>query len=217
MLRARTITTLILGGSLTGAAIAGPTGLYVIPIADVLGHRECSYGYTLSGNEKGVDPRYYHAHGLEVGLFDRMELGFDNDFQGSTSYNFKLLVLDDPKHARYALSVGGTGFGDGMTPGTFVAARYNFGEHRLHAGYWQAGDNRFVVGMDGPLVGMGKWCHGASYSAERLWGEGASTTLAVYFPVKGVSGLSAGIGLTVPDDRASGVQHSVALTYGFKF
>lgn len=217
MLRVRHVTSVGCACVLAATAAAGPTGLFVIPVADVLGHGEASYSYSVSGNEKSVDPRYYHAHGFEVGMLNRIELGFDNDFAGSSSYNFKLLLVDDPRDGRYALSVGATGYGDEQTPGTFVVGRYNLGDHRLHAGYWQSGGNRFMAGIDGECRRLGRPLCGATYSLERVWGPDAFTTFALYFDIEQVSGLSAAIGVTVPDDRSAGVQHSVSLTYGFKF
>lgn len=137
----------------TTAAWAGPTGLLIIPIADILGHGEAAYTYALSGNERNIDKGYVHGHGLQLGVADRIEFGFDNDFFGGTTYNAKMLLVDDKKDGRYALSFGLLNMGD--TKGDmYLVGRYNLSERcRLHCGYMQSGDNRPSPAQTGQCPG----------------------------------------------------------------
>lgn len=96
-------------GCVMGAVVgvqAGPTMLNFIPVADILRHREAMIAYSIYGSEKNIDPTVTHAHAITIGLFDRLEIGYDNDFKGSTTFNAKLLLLEEPEDGKWALSAG---------------------------------------------------------------------------------------------------------------
>ena len=208
------LTLFGLGIVAAGTAWAGPTGLLIMPIADILGHGEAYWTYAATGNEHNIDKGYIHSHGFELGLADRFEVGFDNDFLGGTTYNAKMLLLDDKKNGRYALSFGLLNLGD--TSGEmYVVGRYNISQNcRLHCGYMQSGDNRLIVGADGPV--NWKRMDGCGWQMEHLSGEGSQTWFSLNVPVKQVPGLSAMLGVGFPSDKTNGIQHNLTLTYGFR-
>lgn len=200
--------------TLAGMATAGPTGLMIMPIADILGHGEAYYTYSILGNERNVEKGYFHAHGVQFGLADRVEVGFDNDFFGSTTFNAKALLLDDKKSGRYALSFGLLNLGD-RSGDMYLVGRYDLSKNcRFHCGYMQAGDNSAIIGFDGPV----NWnrLKDCSWSAEHISGDDARTWFALNVPVKEVPGLSAMLGFGIPKEKSSGIQHMAVLTYGFR-
>lgn len=193
------------------AAFAGPTGLVSMPIADILGHREYLHTWTMFGTEKNIDSRWYHSHAGLVGLFDRAEVGFDNDFMGNTTLNAKVLLFEEPKDAKYALSAGTVGWKDGN--GTnYVVGRYDFDQFRVHAGWLNDGENRLMVGIDGAL---GK--SGMSWSLEHTTGTGARSWVGLSVPFEQIKGFSVLLGVGVPNKKEEGVQFAVTFNYGFKF
>lgn len=203
-----------LAGAATGVACAFPTGLMVIPIADILGHGEVLYLYGFVGNERNIDKGYLHSHGVEIGLADRFEVGFDNDLRGATTLNAKVLLLDDKKDGRYALSFGLLNLGD-RSGDMYLVGRYNLSPTcRLHAGYMQTGDNRLIAGADGPVPW--KRMADCTWSVEHISGEGSQTWFSLSVPVKQVPGLSAMVGVGFPGQKATGIQHSLVVSYGFR-
>lgn len=191
-------------------ALAGPTGLASIPIADILGHREALYAYAAAGTESHVDKKIAHAHGLTVGLFDRVELGFDNDFAGGTNYNAKLLLAEDPRNASWALSVGVLGFEDGKGS-PYLVGRKDFKGFRAHGGVLRDGEDRLILGFDGLAFGDCVWM------LDHTTGSGSMTWAALDVPVKPVDGMSVTFSLGIPQKRSDGVQGSVTLNFGTKF
>lgn len=150
----------MVGVALAGSALAGPTMLITIPIADILGNREFAYTYGISGTESKIDSRWYHAQGLAVGFYDRFEFGLDEDFAGSTSLHFRLKLIEDPKDAKWAVSLGFNGWNmDDETAATsHICGRYDFSGFRLHGGLTKSFDGtRPFIGLDGPIFGDWTW------------------------------------------------------------
>src|SRR5690349_17614909 len=196
---------------LSGSAFASGTALFLIPIADILGHRE---GFTYVGTygyERGVDSRYYHYNAVTIGLFDRVELGFDNDFAGFTTYNAKVQILNgESGDPNLRLSAGLANI-NGRHSDPYGVATYDFPQFRLHGGIWRIdGSNQGFIGTDFPL---GE----ATGSLEYLGGPDGQAWASVFFPINQVPGLGLNLSVGLPNRRDDGVQHSALLFYGFKF
>lgn len=197
----------------TGAQ-AGPTALNVMPIADTLKHREAFWTYSLNGTESRVSKKYTHWQGLQLGLFDRLELGFDNDFGHANMLNLKVNVLDgSQKFAKgLALSGGWTNVqGEANSP--YVVGRFDVAGLRLHGGYWRQGDlDQAMVGVD---KNLGK---GFSAMVEHVSARAGSTYAGVYYNVPMMPGLSVGAIYGRANDRTVGADtHWLSVTYFFKF
>lgn len=186
-------------------APASETFLISMPIADILGHREVSAMVYAYGSERQISRGYTWGQGLELGLGDRIEFGYDNDFLGSTALNGKLQLASGET---WAVS---TGF-NGVTPGGpatnhYLVGRVDLPDFRLHLGVLRNDRHRLMVGIDGDLGG------GWSYMADHVSGPGSYTWLGVNAPLGPLCLTIAG---GIPGHRADGVQHMVSLTAYFK-
>jgi hypothetical protein len=192
-------------------ALAGPTVLINIPIADILGHREFAYIYGVSGTEARIDKRWYSYQGYAIGLFDILELGLENDFLGTSELSLRLKLLEDPKDARWALSVGARAWHNGEEGSWHLMGRYDLPHFRIHGGVVKSDEHRWVLGLDGPVFGDSTWL------LEHTSGTGAITWGGLSVPVKGIAGLSVTAAIGVPGDRSIGTQYSLSLYWGTKF
>lgn len=206
----RTISAWALLGIST-AAYAGPTGCCVIPIADILRHREGIIGYAMSGTERNVDKAIGHGHYLSLGLFDRIEFGYDNDFNGSTVYNAKILLYETPETGKMAVAAGiqnwdGHGYSE-----PYLVGRYDLPFCRLHFGALKDDRWRMIAGTDFPLFGS---CTGAidftSGPGSRIWASFSA-------PIPGIDGLAVTFFGGFPIERSEGVQWSVDISWSFRF
>jgi hypothetical protein len=178
-----------------------------IPIADIIGHLESEAEYGLAGNERNIDKGYSHYHSYKVGLGDRMELGVDNDFRGSTVWHAKVLFYEG---SNLAFS-GGTmnvNFAD-VEQDAYLVGRIDFPNFRLHGGMMWSDEPRPFLGIDFSLGG--DW----SASLDHTGGSNAMTWLGLYAPLGKGLNLSVGVGL--PSVKEDGIQHAAAVTYGFRF
>jgi hypothetical protein len=176
-----------------------------MPVADILGHREAMLYVWTQGNEPRVDPVYHHGGSLQLGLWDRLEIGFDDDFEGTTTWNAKVLLAESPLGA---LSLGWLSIeGNRATP--FAFGRLDLRGWRLHAGWLRDGVSSPMVGLDAPL---GSW----TLMAEWIGGEGAIGWIGVCGEVL-APGLSLTLSLGMPERSSDGVQHVVCLQYGVRF
>ncbi len=187
------------------------TMLVSIPIADVLGHREGSFSYTLTGYEASHNPGYTHSNLTVLGFFDRAEIGVSNDFTGNTVYAGKLALVKATKKCPCALSAGTMNYRDSHGQ-PFVVGRLDLKGMRLHAGYLRTDMNRMIVGVDAPLP-IKDWSIAADYTS----GPSGYTWVGMNIPVKSLPGFSLMPMLAVPSLRADGYQHALAVNYGFKF
>ena len=201
--------TLVAAGAalLSTCAVAAPTALGYIPIADILAHREIVYTFQTTGFEHRINPRYSWAHALQVGVFNRAEVGFDNDFLGNTVYNGKFQVFNEQQVKKTALSVGVWNYQHGKGDWDVVGRRDCSG-YRLHCGYQQSDEGHLMAGIDAP------WGN-SIVSLDYNTGSHSSGfgTAAVTTPIKQVPGLSFMGVLTVPTDHLNGVQHTFVLIY----
>ncbi len=200
----KTPLILALIGSATVAS-ASETFLISMPIADVLGQREASAMVYAYGNERQISRGYAWGQGLELGLGDRIEFGYDNDFLGSTALNGKFQLASAET---WAVSVGfnGATFGGPATT-HYLVGRIDLANCRLHAGVIRNDRHRLMLGIDGDLG------HGWSYMADHISGPGSYTWLGVNAPL---GPLCLTLAAGVPGRREDGVQHMVSLTAYFR-
>ncbi|MCW5937336.1 MAG: hypothetical protein KIT11_08525 [Fimbriimonadaceae bacterium] len=195
---------------LAGTAYAGPTGLVTIPIADILRHRELALAYQVSGNEKNVDPKTSHSNGAELGLFDRLEIGYDNDFEGTSVANAKVLLYETPKTGDLAVSYGWMNW-SGESYDQYLAVRKDFAQFRLHAGWFQDDRNRLMLGIDTPLNSN------VTLMADFTRGPGSGTWVGVAGGVPGVDGLNWMVGFGLPIEKSDGLRHTAMVGYNVRF
>ncbi|MBV6457755.1 MAG: hypothetical protein HONBIEJF_00874 [Fimbriimonadaceae bacterium] len=210
----RKLLALAITAAAAAAAQAWPTSLIVIPIADILRNREVYLNYAVSGNEQHVDNMTYHAHAVTVGLFDRIEVGYDNDTLGTTIYNAKLLLYEEPSTGKYAVSAGVINWKDGRGDG-YLVGRYDFDRVRIHVGWLKNDMNRLMAGLD---VDLGsRWGLELSALADFVSGPSSRTWLAPNVNFEKVPGLGIMVGVGFPADKPEGIQYTVSIGYGFKF
>lgn len=201
----------VVGFALVGAvACAAPTGLIMIPVADILRHREISANHAITGFERNIDKRYIHSGGLTVGLFDRVEVGISSDYAGAELWDAKLLLTEgEHKGVGYAASVGiANGFGKAVDP--YVAGRIDLQKLRLHGGVWRISNVvQGFAGVDYELTD--KWV----LLADHIGGREGYTWVAASYDLGG--GLSVMGAMGRPNDRPAGFQHQVVFTYTVKF
>lgn len=197
---------------LAGGALATPTSLIMLPIADILGHREVAFNVTASGMQKSVDPKTYWASGITIGLFDRLEIGADTDFEGGSITDFKILLAENAKQG-WALSAGACNISQKeRTIDKFVFGRKDFKGFRLHAGYMYSDTHRAVVGADFELP------NGYSGAIEHFGGTNSITWFAVNAPLKVLKQeLTLTLAAGVPSVKADGNQWMASVGYGFRF
>lgn len=202
---------LALAGSLLAAAAHGQTGLVVMPIADTLKHREATFGIAISGTERNVSKRHDYENSLTVGLFDRLEVGYAQDFMDSFKANVKLRLFEDSERLpNTALSVGVSNW-EGGSADPYVVGRYDGRGYRLHGGYWHTMDaDRAMLGTDFPV--------GASLtgSLEFLSGRGGATWASLTYAFAIAPGLELGLAFGLPTVRSEGLQHVMTLDYFLK-
>ena len=187
---------------------AWPTSLNVIPIADLLRHRELYLQYSVNGAGK----LYSHSAGATVGLFDRIEIGVDTDFLGYHTYNAKALIVDSPKWAKGIMASVGVCNARGGYREPYLAMSYEFEVARIHAGYWRTESTNTV------MLGTDFWPFpNATGMIEHISGPNGVTWAGLYYELPALPGLSIGAAVGVPNRKSDGTQHFLFVGYGIKF
>lgn len=194
---------------IAACAVATPTSLILMPIADALGHREGALIYGVAGNERNVDRKVYHSLGVTLGLMDRVELGYFDDFEGFGSLDVKFQFLQADK-GRLAVAAGVMNWRRGEAD-RYVALRQELKGWRLHAGWVKSDRDRGFVGADFPMP----W--GWSGAVEYVGGPNALTSAMVNVPMPRVNNLLLSVWGTWPTVKSDGIQWGACLTYGFRF
>lgn len=204
------IRLFIAGGLLFGAssAFAGPTGLNFMPIADMLGHREFSIEWYATG-EKGKK-RWPSYNAGNVGIGDRLELGWDDDFLGETCLHAKV-KLGEWCDGKYVVSGGYMSVKKPYSE-SYLVGRADMGWGNLHAGWLENGTSRGMFGVDVPVFGD------YSLMAEHVSGREGSSWVGVSGPIKF---LPEGFSFTASYGKSNtkGVkdQYVFWVGYGFRF
>ena len=189
-------------------ATANPTFLCSIPIADILAHREATYLYAFTGGERNITGgAYTHYQNGIVGLFERVELGYANDFNGWTVTGCKVLLSESETGA---VSVGLMNY-DGHHADPFAVGRLDFKGWRAHGGVIRDDRHRIVLGADFELP------HGWSGMADWTSGPTGDGWVGVNIPVRGIPGLNVMPMVGFPNTKGDGIQHSVNVWFGFRF
>lgn len=186
---------------------ANESALNIMPIADVMGHREAVLGYGVASTES--DKRWFSAYYVQLGLYDKVELGWDNDFLGSTVWNGKVKLWDK---SGTALSAGIANVSDRTRPDYYVTGRYDWSNVRFHTAWRQwGGVDRGMFGFDcevAPgLVGL----------FDHIGGNGEYTWFGLSYELSAVPGLAITGSYGRPNRKADGDQTVITATYGFRF
>lgn len=177
----------------SSVALAWPTSLNVIPIADVIKHKEVQMGYSATGNLNSDDKSTGHTSMLLFGFEDRFEIGVDTNMNGYRSMNFKILLLEEQTESKYMLSAGVQEWSEGYAE-PYVVGALDLTKARVHAGWLKNDAHRLIVGLEVPI--NKDWYLLADFISGR---EGASW-IGVYGPLLGVSGFDITIGIGRPHD-----------------
>ncbi|MBL8087017.1 MAG: hypothetical protein JNM85_02970 [Chthonomonas sp.] len=200
--------------SLCASSFAAPTALNSIPSTDVLGHREASLVYTLAGTERKISKRYSHANSLQLGLFDRLEFGFDNDFDGFTPLNLKvgLAMPGDVKRLPGLALCAGYANHDGLAAEPYVVFSHPVACGRLTCGYAHSGGrHRALLGWDQEIM------RDTVLMLDHTSSVNGFTWVGLSYNIAAVPGLSVWVGAARPNTSGDGTQHSASLTYNFRF
>lgn len=195
-------------GALATASYAGPTGLNFMPIADMLGHREAYLAYSGSGTERKISTKVDQSHGLTVGLFDVMEVGYDNDFEGTTVYNLKIALANNDV---WGLSIGLMSLRKEESE-SYVVARYNVSDRvRFHGGWLENGQSRGMFGLDVALN------DNFTFMADTVSGRDSSTYVGFNAVFPSFPGFDITVSAGIPHERSTGYTWVVAVGYGTRF
>ena len=196
---------------MTTGAQASLTSLINYPIADFLAHREYQENVTAGGTENYLDPKVNWSQGGTLGLFDKGEIGFTNDFESGWGYEAKVKLFESAGDHKFLVSGGFANVSTtDNTVDKFIMARYDAGKVRVHAGYYYSD---FGVGVFGVDFGLP---HGMSGAIEHATGPGATTWFALNMPVF-TEKLQLMLGAGVPWEHGDGYKYTAALTYGMRF
>jgi hypothetical protein len=186
-------------------AMAGPTSLYLVPIADI---QSIGRGFSYAGaSGSGMRGRNAWFNAQEIGVARGVEAGWDSDFARSNVFNFKLSLLNGPKSCPRLAVSGGLMNWSGAYNEPFLAARYDLSHCRIHGGYWKTGGvNRGFLGADFSINAA--W----SGSVEHLAGANSQTWLSTFYTIPHTA-LSLDIALGISGTRNAGLQHAFLVYY----
>ncbi len=206
-MRMRFVGTYALILVVNGLAFAWPTGLNQIPIAEVLGHRELYVFYGFSGTEPSISKENFHTTSIEVGIGDRIELGYDDDLRGFGEGNIKINLHSGKK---CGLSAGLMGIGQG-TAQKFVVGTYAVGESaRVHGGWLDDGTNRWMAGYD---MAFGE---NGTLMIDTISGGDSYTYVGFNWVLPKLGGLDVTLSAGIPHERANGYAYNVYVGYGIR-
>ena len=154
----------------------------------------------------GRRAQHNYQNGI-VGLFERVELGYANDFNGWTVTGCKVLLSESETGA---VSVGLMNY-DGHHADPFAVGRLDFKGWRAHGGVIRDDRHRIVLGADFELP------HGWSGMADWTSGPNGYGWVGVNIPVRGIPGLNVMPMVGFPNTKGDGIQHSVNVWFGFRF
>jgi len=132
--------------------MAAPSGLNVIPTADVLGKELVSLEYEVSGKARLWDGDCAGWGLFQIGIGHGLELGLDRCFSDDAWWgNVKWQALAETPRIP-AVALGLQGLSKGARPQPYLATTRSIGKMRLHAGAILIGHNlRWMLGLDRPV------------------------------------------------------------------
>jgi hypothetical protein len=181
----------------------------VIPIADVLRHREATVELSALKSEYRVDKKAYRYASINVGLFDKAEISLESSMGNDTWASGKLLLVEKPQGSEFALSAG---FQYADVKGywePFVVARQSAGGARVHYGALRVKTWRLILGVD---ADAGDWTLAADFES----GPKATVWIGACREFAGVPGLYAGAYAWLPVKRSDGYQYQSYLGYSWR-
>jgi hypothetical protein len=135
-------------------ATAAPTGLNLIPTAEVLPRRAASLELEATGSGLFPGRRSTQAALSQIGLTSRLEAGLDHALRhapGDSLFNAKWQVVASARGGP-ALAVGVQSVAGGYSAERYLMLMQTVGSLRLHAGAFRAaGTTRLLAGLDRPL------------------------------------------------------------------
>ncbi len=172
------IVALVLSVAAAGAA---PTGLFVIPTADVLGPGEASLDCFTQGRNLARDADCDRFLGVEVGLPHGLEVGVDaclnHGGDDGPWWNLKWQVPLAGSDRR-ALALGLQNVGHQATAQPYVALAQTIGSGRGHLGVMRADSaTRLYLGAEAPVT------ESLTLAGDYLSGPGGSTSAGLVWSI----------------------------------
>ena len=167
------MATLLAVGVLS--AWAGPTGLTVIPTADVLEPATGSLEFEAEGRRTPFGGDGDSSMLFEIGLPQGIEAGIDTSITSSEGpwLNVKWLVAGETQYSP-AVAIGLQGIGQNTTAESYVAVSKDVGKVRLHTGGIRTGHHFY--GMVGAEVQVGPRL---TASADAVSGHAGTTSVGL--------------------------------------
>ncbi|MCH7903967.1 MAG: hypothetical protein IH944_05290 [Armatimonadetes bacterium] len=186
---------------------SGPTGLIIMPIADILGDSEYNFTASFSDYKTPYDSRVYDGARFDFGVLDRFEFGVGRRRDGTTALDAKMLVWEERTEGRFAIAAGMMGW-DGGEGTEFLVMRYDHDDYRLHFGGQHDQDDRFLFGIDGRLGAGGTWM------LEHATGPDGITWAGFAWQVQDVPGLAISAGIGMPTNDPGSTQYIFGISFG---
>jgi hypothetical protein len=177
------------------------------PTADCLGHREFQLNQNFSSATPKLNTSYIQSTNYLVGLFDRVELAGIHDWQGNHAFGVKLTPYRS-KDEKLAVGVGLQNM-RGLRGDPFVNTRYSLGNWNLHAGWLNTTESQATLGVDTMIT--------SKLGGSLEYGSAPSGSAAAILYYSLTEGLLLQAMFTKPNDPTADVNHTVTLTYTFRF
>ena len=190
--------------------MAAPSGLALIPTADVVPNKEFVAELQLDGTLDPLDSGCRFLN-LELGFADRIEAGIDYDASADTDepwlFNAKFLLATNIADTA-ALAVGLRNLGAEEEPEAYTVTTCAFGDFRLHFGCTESEERNLdgIVGFDYAWT-EGWWLYG-----EWTSGPENAGAVGVNIPLPGPFDLMTGI--IVPNSSEEDTAYTLHLVCG---
>lgn len=200
------VCCVLMSAAVSLSAWGAPSGLNVIPTADVLDRGTVSLEFETAGPGLPWDSGCDDFLLFQIGAGNGVELGVDRCLNDPESWiNVKWRVLDESDgRPALALGVQGIGYDDVAQP--YVVALKTFGDTRLHTGLLAIdGKTRWMLGADHPLSRQ------VVLQADYTSGDENSTTFGIAFAVS--DSLSLTVARSVGNSAETGNGYIVNLAW----
>ncbi|MHB9035506.1 MAG: hypothetical protein ACYC64_02485 [Armatimonadota bacterium] len=187
-------------------AVCAPSGLNVIPTADVLGKGVMSLETESDGNGRPWGDDCDRFALLQFGVGNGIEMGADQCLNDSNAWiNFKWRVRNE-SNGSPAVALGTQAIADNGRPQPYVVTTKSLGKLRLHTGVIDIDRKfRWMLGMDHPLGGR------IAFQADYISGNENSMTYGVAVSLS--NSLSLTLAKSVPNGTDTGNGHVVNLAW----
>ncbi|MCG9894951.1 MAG: hypothetical protein MH204_05705 [Fimbriimonadaceae bacterium] len=190
-------------------AVAGPSLLVNMPVADTMGERTAMYSLYLNGTGNS-NSQWLWSHAVGVGVGHGIELAYLNDFRDMHGVWGSYRLLNDPSKP-YAVTVGGFDMSNTNRGVFFATGRYDIEAGRLHMAVQQSDKGFVQFGFERALN------PNLSLLLEHQSGSAAYTAASLYYKVPQLSGLALQVVAGVPYANSGTTLYNLSAFYTIKF